>query len=360
MDQTAIAPIRLASQHLAGNRLSQPGELIAWMGAMQSQDYPMARWAIGARLPGATDQEVEAAIDRAELIRTHVLRPTWHFVTPHDVYWMLDLTASRIKASQRARDRQLELSEEVYSKSNAILVKALRDGRHLTRQQLVAVLNKAGIATDQNRASHLFMRAELEGIIASGENHDQKPTYALLSERVKTTHRLSRDEALAELARRYFTSRGPATLQDFTWWSGLTAGDARQALDSVKPELHEQLIGERSYWMTPNNIGFAGHTPIVHLLPQYDEFTISYANRMDSINTEVEGFMKEISDRGIFRPIVIVNGQVMGIWKRTARKSSLLVEVRLFVEADEASQQMIIAAGLRYGKFTGMQTEVNL
>ncbi len=317
----------------------------------------MAKWAIGVRLPGSTDQDIEIAIDNADILRTHLLRPTWHFVAAEDIYWLLELTGSQIKAAQSSRDKVLELTEAVYTKSNTIIEKALSTGQHLTREELIAELQKAGIATDQNRDSHLFERAELEKIICSGAIHKGKPTYALLSERVQKTRRLTKEEALAELARRYFTSRCPATLQDFTWWSGLPARDAQHALELVKADFNPETIEGRTYWVTNDlTVPLSNYTS-VFLLPTYDEFVISYTDRSASIPAELESHMKEISDRGVFRPIIVVNGQVAGIWKRTINKDAMTVEIQPFAQVDQSTMDLINQAVIQYGNFLGKKVE---
>jgi hypothetical protein len=358
MNQPGIAITRLKSQHLTSKSFTSPREIVAWMGAMQAQDYPMARWAIGVRLPGITDPTIEAAIDQAEIIRTHLLRPTWQFVAAENIYWLLDLSASHIKSAQSSRDRELELTEAVYSISNSIIEKALSSELHLTREELVAELNKAGITTTQNRASHLFARAEVEKIICSGPSRDGKPTYALLSARVPKTGRLTREEALAKLARCYFTSRFPATLQDFTWWSGLTAGDARHALEMVKPNFNPETINGLTYWMTDDVVLQQPDQPSVFLLPAYDEFLISYTDRSASISVEFENHMKGISDRGVFRPIIVINGQVAGIWKRTIKENRLLLELEYFIKPDNIIIRLIRDAATHFGNFLGMKIEV--
>lgn len=318
----------------------------------------MAKWAIGVRLPGSTYQGIEAPIDNADILRTHLLRPTWHFVAAEDIYWLLDLTASQIKAAQSSRDRDLELTEAVYTKSNTILEKALSNSKHLTREELVAELKKAGIATDQNRASHLFARAELEKIICSGALRSGKPTYALLAERVRKTRVLTKDEALAELARHYFTSRCPATLQDFTWWSGLPARDANRALELVKPELNLETIDGHTYWLTHDfTMPQANHTS-AFLLPAFDEFIISYTDRRASIPAELESHMKEISDRGVFRPVIVVNGQVVGVWKRRIKKDVLIVELEHFTPPEKVIAHLIEAVANHLGDFWGKKTVI--
>jgi hypothetical protein len=356
MNLSDIALIRLASQQLTETILTSPKEIVARMLAMQAQDYAMAKWAIGVRLPGSTDQDIEAAIDTAGIVRTHLLRPTWHFVAAEDVSWLLDLTRAQIIAAQNSRDRELELTEAVYTKSNSIIEKALSSGRHLTRDELLEKLNKANIATDQNRSAHLLARAELEKLICSGATRNNKPTYALLSYRVPVTRVLAKDEALAQLARCYFTSRCPATLQDFTWWSGLSAGDARQALELVKTDFSPDTINGRTYWFASGFTIPQSSTSSVFLLPSYDEFTLGYTDRSASIPAELEDYMRKISDRGVFRPIIVVQGQVVGIWKRTIKNDQLLMVLEYFTQPDMHTMHMVEEAATYYGNFVGKKT----
>lgn len=360
MTSSDISLIRLVRHQIAGTKFANPKEIVAWMGAMQAQDYPMAKWAIGVRLPGSTDKSIEAAIDNAEIIRTHLLRPTWHFVAADDIYWLLELTASQIKAAQSSRDRDLGLTVEIYSKSNTLIEKVLSEDRHLTREELIVRLQKAGIATDQNRASHLLARAELEKIICSGPTRSGKPTYALLSERAKKNRELTKDEALAELAKRYFTSRCPATLQDFAWWSGLPARDANHALELVKSDLNPEINEGRTYWLTSDITLPQPNPSTAYLLPPYDEYILSYADRSASISPNDEQHMKEISDRGLFRPIIVVDGQVTGTWKRTIKKDTMIVDIQPFTSPDPSIQKMISGSASQYGHFIGKKLEVNL
>ncbi len=313
----------------------------------------MAKWAIGVRLPYATDQSVETAIANAEIIRTHVLRPTWHFVAAEDIYWMLDLCVAQLKASQSSRDRQLELTEAIYTKSNQIIEKALCNGEHLIREELVAELNNGGIATDENRAAHLFVRAEIEKILCSGATRNGKTTYALLAERVPKGRLLSREEAVAELARRYFTSRCPAQLQDFTWWSGLNTRDAKLGLEQVKSAFMPEVIEGNTYWLTPDFTIPRLTQPLAYLLPTYDELIISYTDRSASIPSDLEQHLKKISDRGVFRPIIVVDGKVTGIWKREIQQDNMLIEIQLFTATDQLTKNLITQAAIRFGHFSG-------
>jgi hypothetical protein len=358
INPSEIATLRLASQQLVSSSFTTPKEIVSWMGAIQAQDYPMAKWAVGARLPGATDQAIETAIANAAIIRTHLLRPTWHFAPAEDVYWLLDLTAPQIKTAQSSRDHLLELTEEIYTKSNETIEKLLSDGSHLTREEMSSALRRAGIPTDQNRASHLFARAELEKIICSGASRGSKTTYALLAERVPYARKVTRDEALALLARRYFTSRSPATLQDFAWWSGLPARDASQALELVKSEFERVPIGKLTYWLNRDLSITQPRKACVYLLPSYDEFILSYSDRSASIPADLEKHMKEISDRGVFRPILVIDGQVAGTWKRSLHADALRVEIQPFEQLDPALSDEIVAAAARYGRFLDKQIEI--
>jgi len=358
METVNIAQIRLVSQQLVSKKFHTSSDITSWMGAIQAQDYPMAKWAIGLRLPKATDVSVESAINIGEILRTHLLRPTWHFVSAEDIYWLLDLSAQQIKAAQKSRDRQLELTEEVYSKSNAIIEKALSDGNHQSREELVAILSNANIATDQNRASHLLMRAELEKIICSGVIRNGKPTYALLTERVRRGQNLTDEEALFELTERYFTSRCPATTEDFAWWSGLPAGRVRQALDLVKGVFHKEELQGKSYILPDDFNQSVINRPTTFLLPPYDEFILSYADRSASINRELESHLREISDRGLFKPIIINDGQVIGAWKKTIGKGSITIEVNPFYAHDISSWEAIQGAASQYAAFVNKEIQI--
>ena len=358
MDLTEFGNYRLINQQVEGAKFKTAKEIVAWMGAMQAQDYAMAKWAIGVRLPGSTDSLIETAIDNGEVLRPHLLRPTWHFVSAEAIHWMLALTAPKIKAAMNSRHKQLGLTEGILTKSNTIMGNALSGGKHLTRELLLAELKKAKIAVDENRASHLLARGELDGILCSGATQNGKQTYALLEERAPQTRILTREESLAKLAHYYFSSRGPATIQDFAWWSGLSLTEARQGLEMTKADFISETINSQSYWF-PNSLG----TPKVdhervYMLPAYDEFIICYADRRAVV--PYEEHTRLISDNGIFRPIIVVDGQVMGIWKRTIKKDQVLVEINLFKAPDKTGRNLIVAAARDYGRFLDKKIDINI
>ncbi len=248
MTQLEIAQQRLYNQCISGQKLKKPAEIVKYMGAIQAQDYAGAKWALGLRLQKSNDAAIDKALAKGSIIRTHVLRPTWHFVSPADARLMIELTAPRINAFSASQYRQFQLDDAVFKKSNDALAKALEGGKQLNRAAMMQALQQAGVATNDLRFIHLLMRAELDKVICSGGRDGKQFTYALFDDRVPAGNTLSKDEALAELIKRYFISHGPATLQDFTWWSGLSATDARRGLEILKSELTNTKVDSNEYW----------------------------------------------------------------------------------------------------------------
>ncbi len=356
MTKNEIVVLRLFNQKIATSHYNTANQVTSWMGAIQAQDYPMAKWAIGLRLPNATDQNIESAFNKGIIVRTHVLRPTWHFVSADDVYWMLELTAPRIKSSLRSRQKQLGLTSAFLSKSNKIIEKALADGNYLTRNELKSKFEKAKIPLDGNRLSHLMMHAELEKLVCSGPVKDKQLTYALFDERVIKKERLTKEEALAKLAHRYFSSHGPATFQDFHWWSGLTIAEAKVALEMVKPVFIAEKIGKQEYWLSDTFSGSENPSGSVFLLPAFGEFIISYKDRSASIVFKEQE--KLVFHFGVFRPIIVIDGIVAGIWKRIVKKDKILIEFTFFKTPKKEIMELTEDAAEAFGQF--LQKEITL
>ena len=351
-----ISRLRMLNQQIEGSVCTTPKKLVRTMGAIQAQDFAMAKWAIGQRVPDSTLFSIEAAYNAGDIIRTHLMRPTWHFVSSDDIYWMLELTAPQIRKILKTNDKRFELTDQVYVKTNTILEKVLSNDCYMTREELVQKFENVHIRTDENRLSHILIRAELDGVVCSGPIRKNKLTYALLADRVPPKKTISRDEALITLAGRYFTSHGPATLRDFVWWSGLGVTDARKALEMIKTGFFSETIGSESYWFAEPLKSDRPVTPSVHLLPAYDEYLISYANRsaaLATVNTE-----KTISDNGIFRPVIVVDGQVEGLWKRTTIKNLVKIETSHFQLHDSKTMQTIRQEATRYGTFLDKTIEL--
>lgn len=348
MNFDKISAHRLHSQRVTAPLTKAARHIVSHMVAMQAQDYPMAKWAVGVRSDGLSDADIETAFNKGEVLRTHVLRPTWHFVAAEDIHWLLELTAPRIKVSMRARDKELGITAAVGEKSKTVMENALRGNRHLTRDELRAELARHGI---KQNLYHLLMNAELDALICSGAIKGKEQTYALFSERVKKTRKLNREEALAELAIRYFTSRGRAALPDFVWWSGLTAADAKKAVTLAGGELKS----EEGYWFSENRVTPQPESG-VYLLPAFDEILISYKNRQPSIDVEHHG--KAVSNNGTFRPVIMENGRAAGTWARVLKKDTVIIKPAFFSRPDKNTVRGIEEAVHRYGSFLGRKAEL--
>lgn len=348
-----IAHQRLQNQHLLGNPFEQPADVVGWLGAVQAQDYAGAKWAVGQRAQGTTDAVLDQALADGTILRTHVLRPTWHFVTPADIRWMLALTAPRVHALNAAYYRKAGLDAALFARSNAALIKALQGGQQLTRPELATVFQQAGIATaEEFRFTYLMMQAELDGIVCSGGRRGKQFTYALLDERAPNAKRLSRDEALVELVKRYFTSHGPATLKDFVWWSGLTLADAKAGVEMVGTQLMAETVGEQTLWFAPSVPSMNAPTHQAYLLPNYDEY-ISYADRSAICDPT---YAKEFYPRenGIFSHIMVVDGQIVGTWQRTFKKGAVVIERSSFRPLTPTEDDAVVSAAQRYAAFLNM------
>jgi len=354
---TGIAEQRLFSQQVATTRLKQPGDVVSWMGAIQAQDYGGAKWSIGLRLRKTTEQEVEQAISDAKILRTWAMRGTLHFVEPKDIRWMLELLAPRIIANNARRYKELELDERTFARGNDAIAKALQGGNQLDRPQLVAVLEKHGISAAGQRTPYLLQRAALERLICQGVMRGKNPTFFLLDELIPKPRPLTREEALAELALRYFTSRGPATIRDYTWWSELSPADANIGLDSVKSKLTQESTEGRVTWLSRSRKK-AATTPITaYLLPGFDEYLLSYQDR--SASMDVKRLRTLTPSNGMLPPTLVINGRVAGTWKRTLKKDRAVIALKPFTLLSAAEQRgAVTAAAHRYGDFLEMAVEL--
>ena len=351
-----ISAARLINQQIVSSEFTKAKDLLAHMGAVQSQDYAMSKWAIGLRVPGSTEKRIEKALDKGDILRTHVLRPTWHLIPAADIYWMLSLSAGKIKALMKTMDRQLELTEKIFTRSNNIIAACVEAGGHVERDTIAASLEKGGISLQKNRLSHLLIRAELDQLICSGKMKNDKRTYALLPERVPIKKMFSREESLAILAKKYFTSRGPATIADFSWWAGLSLTDAKNGLELAKSNLVAEKINGLLYWCSSNFRWPVKHSPSVYLLPAYDEFIISYKDRTASMASQHH--KKVLGVNGIFNPVIIVNGQVTGLWKRQSLKDGLHIETAFFNPHNKLVKKQIEEKAAALGLFTAKPAAV--
>jgi hypothetical protein len=349
-----ITRMRPHQQRLNGPKFEDPATVVSWLDAVQSQDFPGAKWSINMRMTGTTDSGIEQAFNTGAILRTHVMRPTWHFVAPEDIRWLLMLTGPRVKALNAYMDRKLELDDVLSGRANTVIAKALEGGRQLTRQELAGVLAEIGIVADGHRLSYIMMRAELDAVICSGARRGKQFTYALLDERAPQTKTLKRDEALVELTLRYFTSHGPATIADFAWWSGLTKADVRIGLDLVGSQLEQTTIDGQTYWFSSAPLPGSPVDFAAFLLPTYDEYLIGYTDRrafFESNDNEKIGSRGQIMT---FDSTVILDGFIQGSWRRVFKQGAAVIEFMPFRPFTTAEDEAFTAARQRFSAFLEM------
>jgi hypothetical protein len=348
---------RLAGQFLTAPGPSRANAVVRALGAVQAQDYAGAKWALGQRTRTLTDTDVEREFEAGDILRTHVLRPTWHFVSPSDIRWMLALTGPRVCAAMAHYNRKLELDRSVFRRSNAVLTRALRDGKCLTRAELRTALDRAGVEVGSGqRLGHLMMQGELDGVLCSGPRRGKQFTYALLDERAPMTTPLDRDEALLELTRRYFTTRGPATTHDFAWWSGLTLTDVKRGIDLAGKQLERVTLGEGIYWRFAST-SKPPRKSTAHLLPNYDEYFIGHRDR--SVIAQHLGDTSAVTGgNALISYVVIVDGQLVGTWRRRIEKDRVVVTVDPLTHLSATERARVAAAANGFGKFLQLPVEL--
>jgi hypothetical protein len=342
---------RLHNQCLSQTSFTDPARVVSWFGAVQAQDFAGAKLALGQRMRNPTEAEIDRAFDKGKILRTHVMRTTWHYVAPADIRWLLKLTAPRVHTANGYQYRALGISSSLIHQSQKILEKALKGGKYLTREELASALEQAGISSEiQLKITYLVLSSELDGILCSGPRRGKQFTYALLEERVPPAQALDREAALAELTRRYFTSHGPATLPDFVWWSGLTSTDAKSGLEMVRAELTSEKISDQLYWFKDVGEIKKESSPAIHLLPDYDEYGIGYTDRTLIYDTIHDSLLDA---RGSFlaQYIIVIDGQIRGTWKRTLKRNSVMVEVNPFRALKKTEMKAVTQAVEDYAGF---------
>jgi len=352
MNTSEILNLRLYNSGLSKSPFKSAVEAVSHSVAVQAQDFTAAKWALGLRIKNSTDTDIEKAFNDGAILRIHVMRPTWHFVRPEDIRWMLELTAPRVKSLLAHYNRKLGLDEALFARSNSAIVKALEGRTYLTRQELNVTLVDTGIVTDVQRLAHIITRAELDGLICSGPRRGKQFTYALLDERVERSTRRRREQSLAELALRYFTSHSPAQLKDFSWWSGLAEKDARAGLDMIKSGLNPTTNNGKTYWYFPPAEVTVPDPPPALLLSLYDEYTIAYRDRSDI--SEGRDIERMISMGNALTAVIVLNGKVAGTWRKSMKKNSVEIGLNPFRKLDNTEREALESEVARYGKFVGI------
>jgi hypothetical protein len=355
-----IARLRMRAQALWSAKGAEPTTAegaLRHLAASQAQEYVYAKWSLAQRAGGIGDAVVEEALARGAILRTHVLRPTWHFVLPEDLRWILAATAARVKARNATYEKRLELDGKLLAKAQAVLARALEGGRHQTREELGVVLeHKAKIVANGMRLAYVFMRAELDAVVCSGTRRGKQQTYALFDERVPSSSKLSPDEALAILARRYFAARGPATAKDLGTWASLTMGEARRAIELLGRELACEKIDKRTYWFTEQGGQSPKdepkkRSPRIDLVQGYDECIMSYSESKDVLAPTIE---RSADGRTPFTHAILSDGRLLGHWKYNPAPRAVGIETFFYRSLDSTEKKELERAVDRFGAFLGI------
>lgn len=352
-----ILKTRLQNHNLVHPDFVTAHEVISYYGGLQAQDYPAAKWAIALRMKNGTDKLVETEFNEGKILRTHMMRPTWHFVTPEDIRGIQMLTAHRVHSMNAYMKRKGDIDEQILNKGITIFTKVLKNNNYLTRQELASELSQQGISASGPNLAYVVMHAELEGIICSGPRKGKQFSYALLDERVPPQKKINRDEALAKLTLQYFTSHGPAQQKDFSWWSGLTSKDALEGIDMVKSKLESLVVDTKTYWFVPQTVSKKIPKPFALLLSIFDEYTIAYKDRSDIGD---ERYVEKLLGMGAaLTAVITIDGKIAGTWKRILKKGSVTIALSSFRKFTEAEQKAVEKEAQRYGRFVDLPVSID-
>jgi hypothetical protein len=351
VSRSQLGRLRLVSQKLSTSTFTRPEQAVRWMTAMQAQDFNAAKWAIGLRCPGTTSTDVERALASGKIVRSWPMRGTLHFLAAEDLLWILSLTSSRIVNAAKTRHAQLGLTRAVIDRAQAATMRALEGGARLTRGEMHDVFRRVKIDPENDRGYSLLWSFAQAGVVCFGPPAGATQTFVLVGDWIKKSRTLDREEALGELALRYFRSHGPATLHDFATWSSLTIADAKCGITVARARLAEIEVDEIAYFLALNVLDAdLTKTDATFALPGFDEYLLGYRDRSGVITSER---MKHIvpGKNGVFAPIIVSGGQVVGTWKRVIEKKSIVATASPFTSFGEKERAGFVKAIRAYGKF---------
>jgi hypothetical protein len=338
---------RLETQRISATSFTKPAEIVAWLGAVQAQDYLGALWAVGVRLVDAHERDVERAIAERAIVRSWPMRGTLHFLAAADARWMIDLLAPRAATAATSRLKRMGIDAPLLSRARRALVKELEGGRMLTRPAAYAVLERARIATKDQRGLHVLWCLAHEGLVCFGPREGKQQTFVLLEEWLPRAKLLPREEGLATVARRYFAGHGPATLRDFAWWSGLNLTEARRGIDVAGKVIAEETIGDERYWCARSPAGKArGERAFV--LPPFDELLVGYADRSAALDP---AHADRITPFEMLGPVIILDERLAATWKRRIAGRKVTFSTSPLTPLDKTKTSAMKHALDRYARF---------
>lgn len=336
------AHIRLLNHQLISPQYSSPHDIVKWMGAMQAQEYRMFRWALGLRMKKPSMEAVKDDFDNGRIIRAHLFRTTWQIVAAEDYRWMLELCRkNNIRAVKGfLAYHGVSLTETEYERGNEMILSILQDKEEVTAQEIYSCFRESGMDISRHTASIYIRRAEFDGIVCNGSLSLKENTYTLTDKKITKASLPSREEAVTMLARIYFRSHGPATLNDFVWWSGLQRKEAKSGIEAIRSEFRTFCHGGEEFYLHQSSRTKGYRSSKVHLLPSYDEYLIGYKSRHIALAPEFRH--RAHDNKGTFWPVVLKDGNVIGNWNITTGKK---IDYELFgndspVSPDAMGDQM--------------------
>ncbi len=351
MDGREIAHRRLRSQHLVGPPLPDPAAVVRHLGAVQAQEFPYSLWGVAQRTNGVGAAGMRKVVDDGTVLRTHALRPTWHFVAPEDLGWIQALTGPRVHAFNAYYYRQHGIDEASAERTSRLITGALRGGNHLTRNELAAVLDAGGFPAAGGRLAYVVMWAELEGLIANGPMRGKQHTYALVEERVPAPRELSGDAALAELTWRFFATHGPATIKDFVWWSSLTVAQVKRGLELVGSALESADVDGLAVWFDPAAPGAGEVVPTALLLQGFDEYVVAYSATKFAFNLAGAGLKPGQYNANTMLHPIMIDSQLAGFWRRTTEGGGFRLELDLITPLTSGQRRALDVELARHEEF---------
>ncbi|PST83094.1 hypothetical protein C7T94_10795 [Pedobacter yulinensis] len=340
MTKKEIIQLRQWNQGLSQSRFDDPEGVVSHFGAMQAQDYSMSLWAVALRMKNPGRGQVEACVNTGKLIRTHVLRPTWHLVHQQDIRWMMRLSAPSLRKATQFIDKQEGLTDDLFKCVWPVIEKQLQQNPSLSKEEIMACLSAESFRISNLLATQILIRAEIDMLICNG---DKKGSYALFDTKVPPAPDVPRQESIVRLAEIYFRSRGPATLKDFSWWSGLPLKDAQMGV----AELALNRISCENMTFYFNEPAGLGKQRALALLPCYDEYTVSYSEGRDlALPAHVD---KQKLGNGIFKPTVLYGEAIVGTWKKNGKGTG--VELARFPDQKPIPENVLDSAVSKFLDF---------
>jgi hypothetical protein len=350
LEMAEVAAMRLRAQHLTGTKFAKPRDVVKWFGAVQAQDFKGALWGIGQRAKTAGQTEVSSAIEAREIVRTWPMRNTLHFVAAEDAAWITKLLTPRAIQKAKGRHRELGLDDQTFARGRACFEKLLEGGKTMTRPEAYAALEAAKISAEGQRGIHILSMLAMQGVLCFGAHRDKQPTFVLFGEWLPNARIRGGDEALGEIATRYFTSHGPASSKDFAWWTGLSLAEARRAIEIARANLVEYEVESETMFAGPPLRSNKSDDEVARLLPPFDELTVGYQNRDAIVDARHASRLSNL-----LAPVIELDGRLIGTWRRTLGRDAVRIEATPFTTFSAATRASIADAAQRYGAFLGLE-----